>query len=188
MFGVIDNYIKDSSSNICDNLPCDHIERIRELYSVMGLYNETAIELIINCFLDQQVDFIRLMCESEMPIENIAKLTGFNGCSYEPIDQGCFDFCGTQRRRYTFDLCKPCNYTIFNDDFYLSVLKMSRVNKYPSRNNLSKIVNLFGWVVFYTSGYINIDIGGDDIAKLGSIIKTIPAPIGSKIRVISDCN
>lgn len=187
MLGTSENCTPVESNNICEDINCKHSSDIKQLYSVMGLYDNTPIETIIDCILQQQSDFLNEMCNSTLLLEAVAKVTGFSGCVYPVVDKGCISFCGNQRRWYTFDLCKACEYTSFTNDFYVTILKLYKTNKYPSRGNIKKAFSLFGWNTFYDSENIIVDIGIDSPLMVGVVLNLVPMPLGVTVKILAEC-
>jgi hypothetical protein len=134
-----------------------------------------------------QLDIRTIDCEC---LEIIASLVGeFKRTNKKTISQDCKIICENNYKPYIFDdhcttVCKPIEFT---DEIYLKILRTLDYIKYPNRNNIKNICDIFGWSMFYTNDYLNIFIGNDDIYYYQSILKIIPLPIGTQLRILTNC-
>ena len=167
---------------------CEHITKVRELYGATGLFGGgTVIGEIINNLLLQQEDTLQLLCDSSLDLKSLVTLTGFNHCVPKLESQGCQTICNQQKELYEIIECDDCIDLNADDNYYLNIMKAYRMKKYPSRENLSSLLDLFGWNIIYTPDAILIDVGSDDPNLASGLAFLLPIPIGESIAIVSDC-
>ena len=174
----------------CKYVFCEHTSNILKEYG-SGIYKDDSIILkIIRLLLSYQEDSLKKICEFKINLKPIVEASGFKLCNNNNIiSQDCKIICENNYKPYIFDdhcttVCKPIEFT---DEIYLKILRTLDYIKYPNRNNIKNICDIFGWSMFYTNDYLNIFIGNDDIYYYQSILKIIPLPIGTQLRILTNC-
>lgn len=174
----------------CEYIHCEHTDSILRQYGA-GIYEDTSVILkIIRIILSYQEDSIKKICDFNLDLKALVDSTGFKLCNKNNIiDQGCETICNNNYQKYIFDnsCLLKCEDVTLSNETYLNILKSIDYFKYPNRNNIKKICDIFGWSMFYTTDYLNIVINNDNIFDNQSILTIIPTPIGENLRILKNC-
>ena len=163
---------------------CDHSTNVKDQYIATGFYGSgTVIGTIIDNILKQQQGTLSKLCNTDISMKSLVTMTGFDHCVKYVTFEGKLRVCGTVRDIYTLDPCADCTELVETEEFYLNILKVYRMKKYPHRSTINYICSLFGWTVLYTPDYIYIEIGDQPPARAASVIALLPIPIGVTIKI-----
>ena len=192
MLGILGECDLDSTEEeeLCFPCPkaCEHTNTVRNKYDATGAYNSGIINTFINTVLKQQEATLETLCEPSLNAETLVEMTGWSYCVKNVIFEECREVCGERVAVHRIDNCEDCTMIIKDNEFYLNVLKVYREKKYPTRNNIESIVNLFGWTVHYDEQGIYLNGGSEAPLVVASIIPLLAIPLGVEVFIVGPCS